>query len=183
MATIVIIGLVIFVAGAAVGAVLLVSWGIQREERDFSLTRRAPGQVSQGARRVTGLCVRRRTDLPPPAGQPGRHARLAGQARPAGAAGTRPASQRGHPRRTISGAWCGADRCPGPRAGGHRPGSEMRAQRGVLRELTAASAGGVCGSGRSFWGAGGNLPTMSENLIPVGGVDADCHPDRPPVSA
>jgi hypothetical protein len=66
MATIVIIGLVIFMAGAAVGAILLVSWGIQREERDFSLTRQAPGQVSLGTRRVTGLYVRRRTDLSPP---------------------------------------------------------------------------------------------------------------------
>jgi hypothetical protein len=60
--TLLLIGLVIFVAGAVVGAVLLVSWGIQREERDFSLTRRAPGTVSLGTRRVTGLYVRRRTD-------------------------------------------------------------------------------------------------------------------------
>jgi len=66
MAAIVIIGLVIFLAGAAVGAILLVSWGIQREERNFSLTRRAPGQVSLGTRRVTGLYVRRRTDAPAP---------------------------------------------------------------------------------------------------------------------
>jgi hypothetical protein len=46
MATIAFIGLVIFIAGAAAGAILLVSWGIRREERDFSLTRQAPGQVS-----------------------------------------------------------------------------------------------------------------------------------------
>jgi hypothetical protein len=59
------IGIVIFVAGAAVGGILLVSWGIRREERDFSLTRRAPGLASQGARQVTGLWVRRRTDLDP----------------------------------------------------------------------------------------------------------------------
>ena len=65
MAIIVFIGLVIFIAGAAVGAVLLVSWGIQREERNFSLTRQAPGQVSLGTRRVTGLYVRRRTDVAP----------------------------------------------------------------------------------------------------------------------
>ena len=58
MAAIVIIGLVIFITGAVVGAVLLVSWGIRREERDFSLTRRAPDQVSLGTRRVTGLYVR-----------------------------------------------------------------------------------------------------------------------------
>lgn len=66
MATILVfIGIVIFVAGAAVGGVLLVSWGIRREERDFSLTRRAPGLASQGARQVTGLWVRRRTDIDP----------------------------------------------------------------------------------------------------------------------
>jgi hypothetical protein len=66
--TAIIIGLalVIFVAGAVVGGILLVSWGIQREERDFSLTRQAPDQVSLGSRRVTGLYVRRRTDLSPP---------------------------------------------------------------------------------------------------------------------
>lgn len=66
MATIVIIGLVIFIAGAVVGAILLVSWGIRREEQYFSLTRRAPGQVSLGTRRVTGLYVRQRSDLSPP---------------------------------------------------------------------------------------------------------------------
>jgi len=65
MATIVFIGLVIFIAGAAAGAILLVSWGIQREERNLSLTRQAPGQVSLGTRRVTGLYVRRRTDVAP----------------------------------------------------------------------------------------------------------------------
>jgi hypothetical protein len=65
MAVIVVIGLVIFIAGAVVGAVLLVSWGIRREERDFSLTRQAPHQVSLGTRRVTGLYVRQRTDGSP----------------------------------------------------------------------------------------------------------------------
>jgi hypothetical protein len=64
--TLLLVGIVIFVAGAAVGGILLVSWGIRREERDFSLTRQAPGQVSLGTRRVTGLYVRRRTDLSPP---------------------------------------------------------------------------------------------------------------------
>ena len=65
MATIVIIGLMIFFFGAAIGGILIVSWGIRREERDFSLTRKAPGVASQGARQVTGLWVRRRTDLDP----------------------------------------------------------------------------------------------------------------------
>ncbi len=65
-ATILIIALVIFTAGVVVGAILLVSWGIRREERDFTLTRQAPGQVSWGTRRVTGLYVRQRTDAEPP---------------------------------------------------------------------------------------------------------------------
>lgn len=62
-AVLIIIGIVIFAAGAAVGGILLVSWGIRREERNLSLTRQAPGRTSQGARQVTGLWVRRRTDL------------------------------------------------------------------------------------------------------------------------
>ncbi|MCW2911415.1 MAG: hypothetical protein JWL68_6204 [Actinomycetia bacterium] len=65
--TLLLVGIVIFVAGAAVGGILLVSWGIRREEQDFSMTRQAPGQVSLGTRRVTGLYVRQRTDLAPPA--------------------------------------------------------------------------------------------------------------------
>ena len=62
--TLLLIGLVIFFFGAAIGGILIVSLGIQREERDFSLTRQAPGQVSRGTRRVTDLYVRRRTDVP-----------------------------------------------------------------------------------------------------------------------
>ncbi|HEY5355099.1 MAG TPA: hypothetical protein VIK57_21855 [Streptosporangiaceae bacterium] len=65
-AVIIVLALVIFVAGAVAGGILLVSWGIRREERDFSLTRQAPDQVSLGTRRVTGLYVRRRTDLSHP---------------------------------------------------------------------------------------------------------------------
>jgi hypothetical protein len=61
MATIVVIA-VIFIAGAVAGGLVLVSWGIRREERDFTLTRRAPGQVTQGTRRVTGLWVRQPAD-------------------------------------------------------------------------------------------------------------------------
>ena len=61
--TLLLVGIMIFVAGAAVGGILLVSWGIRQEERNFSLTRQAPGLASQGARQVTGLWVRRRTDL------------------------------------------------------------------------------------------------------------------------
>lgn len=64
MATIVVIA-VIFIAGAVAGALALVCWGIRREERDFTLTRRAPGQLTQGTRRVTGLWVRQPTDDAP----------------------------------------------------------------------------------------------------------------------
>ena len=63
--TLLLVGIVIFAAGAAVGGILLVSWGIRREERDFTLTRQAPGQVTQGTRRVTGLWVRQRSDIGP----------------------------------------------------------------------------------------------------------------------
>ncbi len=64
MATIAVIA-VIFIAGAVAGAVALVSWGIRREERDFTLTRQAPGQLTRSARRVTGLWVRQRSDTRP----------------------------------------------------------------------------------------------------------------------
>ncbi len=68
----IIIVLVIFAAGAAAGGVLLVSLGIRREERDFTLTRRAPNQMTQGARLLTGLYVRQRTDTEPvPTPRPG----------------------------------------------------------------------------------------------------------------
>ena len=63
--TLLLIGIVIFVFGAAIGGIIIVSLGIQREERDLSLTRKAPGLASQGARQVTGLWVRRRTDIDP----------------------------------------------------------------------------------------------------------------------
>lgn len=64
MATIAVIA-VIFIAGAIAGAIALVSWGIRREERDFTLTRPATGQVTQGTRRVTGLWVRQPADGSP----------------------------------------------------------------------------------------------------------------------
>ncbi len=57
-AAILVIALVVFAAGAVAGAFILVTLGIRREERDFTLTRRAPGQLIQGTRRVTGLWVR-----------------------------------------------------------------------------------------------------------------------------
>jgi uncharacterized membrane protein YphA (DoxX/SURF4 family) len=65
MAIAIVIGVVaIFAAGAAVGVVLLVSWGVHREERDFSMTRQARGNVSKGARVITDLYVRQRSDAP-----------------------------------------------------------------------------------------------------------------------
>lgn len=61
-----VIALVVFIAGAVAGVLILVSWGIRREERDFTLTaRHAPGQLTQGTRRVTGLWVRQRSDIGP----------------------------------------------------------------------------------------------------------------------
>jgi len=59
---------VFFVAGIATGVIVLASLGIMREERVFlrtglvSVTRRAPGRVSNGARSLTGLYVGQRTD-------------------------------------------------------------------------------------------------------------------------
>jgi len=64
-ATLLIVGVVIFFFGTTVGGILIVSWGIRHDERNFSLTRQAPGRISQGARQATGLWVRRRTDLDP----------------------------------------------------------------------------------------------------------------------
>ena len=67
MAIAIIVSAVIFVAGAAAGAIALVSLGIRREERDFTLTSRAPDHMSRGARVVTGLWVRQRTEVRRPA--------------------------------------------------------------------------------------------------------------------
>lgn len=61
---VIIAGLVIFAAGASVAVILLVSWGIRREERDFSMTRKARGSMSKGARVITDLYVRQRSDNP-----------------------------------------------------------------------------------------------------------------------
>ena len=58
----------VFVAGVAAGVIIIVSLGIRREEQDFhrtglvSMTRRAPGRVSNSARSLTGLYVGQRTD-------------------------------------------------------------------------------------------------------------------------
>jgi hypothetical protein len=62
--TVIVTAIVIFTAGIAAGVILLVSWGIRREERDFSLTRQAPDKTSRGARVITDLYVRQRSDAP-----------------------------------------------------------------------------------------------------------------------
>ena len=68
MAITLVIALVVFTAGAAVGIILLVSFGIRREEQDFTLTSRALDPVTSSTRRVTGLYVRQRTDAELPQG-------------------------------------------------------------------------------------------------------------------
>jgi hypothetical protein len=67
------IAIVVFTAGIVVGVIVIVSIGIWREERDFlrtgviSMTRRAPGRASDGARSLTGLYVGQRTGSRSPA--------------------------------------------------------------------------------------------------------------------
>ena len=64
------IAVAVFLAGIVMG-VIVVCVGIRQEERDFlrtgvvSMTRRAPGLFSGGARSLVGLHVARRTDLEP----------------------------------------------------------------------------------------------------------------------
>ena len=63
----------VFLAGIVIGAIAIVCVGIRQEERDFlrtglvSMTRRAPGLFSGGARSLTGLYVGQRTDSDSPA--------------------------------------------------------------------------------------------------------------------
>ena len=67
------IAIAVFLAGLVMGAIIIVCVGIRHEERDFlrtglvSMTRRAPGLFSGGARSLTGLYVGQRTDLQPAA--------------------------------------------------------------------------------------------------------------------
>lgn len=59
MATIVALALLASIAISVAAAIVLISAGIHREERHFTLTsQRAPGRVSEGTRRLTGLYVR-----------------------------------------------------------------------------------------------------------------------------
>jgi hypothetical protein len=66
MAVIALAALIVFIAGATVGGIAVVSAGIRREERDlanrrdepdFTLTLLAPDRVTQGVRMLTGLHV------------------------------------------------------------------------------------------------------------------------------
>jgi hypothetical protein len=50
--------LIVFIAGAMGGVVLVVSFASLREDRRYSLTGEAPGPVCAGARRLTGAGVR-----------------------------------------------------------------------------------------------------------------------------
>ena len=67
------IAVAVFLAGLVMGAIIIVCVGIRQEERDFvrtglvSMTRRAPGLFSGGARSLMGLYVGQRTDLEPAA--------------------------------------------------------------------------------------------------------------------
>ena len=67
------IAVVVFLAGIVLGVIVVVCVGIRQEERDFlrtglvSMTRRAPGLFSGGARHLTGLYVGKRTDPEPAA--------------------------------------------------------------------------------------------------------------------
>lgn len=59
MATIVALALLVSIAISIGAAIVLISAGIRREERHLTLTStRAPGRVSEGTRRLTGLYVR-----------------------------------------------------------------------------------------------------------------------------
>jgi len=67
------IAIAVFLAGLVMGVIIIVCVGIRREERDFlrtglvSMTRRAPGLFSDGARSLMGLYVGPRTALEPAA--------------------------------------------------------------------------------------------------------------------
>jgi hypothetical protein len=67
------IALAVFLAGIVTGVTVVVCVGIRQEERDFlrtgliSMTRRAPGLFSGGARSLMGLYVGQRADPEPAA--------------------------------------------------------------------------------------------------------------------
>lgn len=49
---------VLMITGAVIGVLAVVSVGIRREERAFSLTDDIPDRVARGARRMNGLYTR-----------------------------------------------------------------------------------------------------------------------------
>jgi hypothetical protein len=49
---------VLFTAGAVAGFLALVTLGIRREERDYSMTIEAPNKIARGARVVNGMHAR-----------------------------------------------------------------------------------------------------------------------------
>jgi hypothetical protein len=115
-----------FVAGTAAGIAVIASLGIRREERDLTLTGRAPDRKSQGARFLTGLYVRQRSDSPAFFTAPVVRADPARDHH-------RPAARRGRIKRTAApqGAGTGrgpyrasarpvGDDCPHTRRGNHR---------------------------------------------------------------
>lgn len=55
--TLLVVALIVFAAGIIAGVMLVVTAGIQREDRNPFLTREAPDQVTRAARRLTGLWV------------------------------------------------------------------------------------------------------------------------------
>jgi hypothetical protein len=58
MIEIVVLIAVLVIAGAVIGILTVVSVGIRREERAFSLTSEIPDRVARGARRMNGLYTR-----------------------------------------------------------------------------------------------------------------------------
>lgn len=64
-----IIALGIFAIGVVVGIIWVVSLGSRREDRDPFLLEEGPNNLTRGARRLTGLYVRREPDFSAEAGR------------------------------------------------------------------------------------------------------------------
>lgn len=58
MIMILVLAAVLVISGAVIGVLTVVSVGIHREERAFSLTSDIPGRVARGARRLNGVHTR-----------------------------------------------------------------------------------------------------------------------------
>jgi len=46
------------VTGLVIGIIAIVAMAVRREDRQYSLTRQAPGAVARGVRRLTGVGLR-----------------------------------------------------------------------------------------------------------------------------